>query len=50
MIRVKPIIDSILYKDENNGVLPMFDAFVEMMKTKKPVGAVRLKELQSMRG
>ena len=29
MIRVKPIIDRILYKNEDNGVLPMFDAFVE---------------------
>jgi carbamoyl-phosphate synthase small subunit len=27
----------------------LFDAFVEMMKTKKPVGAGRLKELQGMR-
>jgi len=27
----------------------LFDAFIEMMKTKKPVGAARLKQLQSLR-
>ncbi len=33
MIRVKPIIDKILFENEKNGVLPMFDAFVESQVT-----------------